>query len=187
MFLAGMDNDTRVYFSSVTLLIALPTAIKVFSWLVCLLRCVLVDVVVFVVLGFVGMFVLGGITGLTLGTSHHAAPCHDAYFVVGHFHYVLSLGAVFGFVCGVFVLFMWISGITVLEGIGRFLLCLLVVGSNGVFWSMHTLGLGGAARRMSVYCDQFFFGCVVVSTGLTSVLFFLVGLFVLFGCGTSTQ
>jgi len=100
MFTVGLDVDARVYFSSVTLLIALPTSIKVFSWLVTLLRTMVCTTVLLLIYGFIVMFVLGGVTGLVLANSEIDLVMHDSYFVVAHFHYVLSLGAVFGFLCG---------------------------------------------------------------------------------------
>lgn len=100
LFTVGLDVDARAYFSSVSLLIALPTSIKVFSWLVTFLRCMCLSSVLLLICGFLLMFFLGGVTGLVLANCDIDLLMHDSYFVVSHFHFVLSLGAVFGFLCG---------------------------------------------------------------------------------------
>lgn len=100
MFSVGMDVDSRVYFASATLLIALPTAIKVFTWVVALRRAPLVSGMLWYALAFLLMFLLGGVTGLVLANSEVDLALHDGYYVVAHFHYVLSLGALFGALTG---------------------------------------------------------------------------------------
>lgn len=133
MFTVGLDVDARVYFSSVTLLIALPTSIKVFSWLVTLLRCMVCSSVLLLIYGFIIMFVLGGVTGLVLANSEIDLVMHDSYFVVAHFHYVLSLGAVFGFLCGLCVVYQLVLGVVMAEHTMRLFVGMLVLGTNTVF------------------------------------------------------
>jgi heme/copper-type cytochrome/quinol oxidase subunit 1 len=133
MFTVGLDVDARVYFSSVTLLIALPTSIKVFSWLVTLLRTMVCTTVLLLIYGFIVMFVLGGVTGLVLANSEIDLVMHDSYFVVAHFHYVLSLGAVFGFLCGLCVVYQLVLGVVMAEHTMRLFCGLLVLGTNTVF------------------------------------------------------
>jgi len=133
MFTVGLDVDARVYFSSVTLLIALPTSIKVFSWLVTLLRTMVCTTVLLLIYGFIVMFVLGGVTGLVLANSEIDLVMHDSYFVVAHFHYVLSLGAVFGFLCGLCVVYQLVLGVVMAEHSMRLFCGLLVLGTNTVF------------------------------------------------------
>lgn len=133
MFTVGLDVDARVYFSSVTLLIALPTSIKVFSWLVTLLRSMVCTSVLLLIYGFIIMFVLGGVTGLVLANSEIDLVMHDSYFVVAHFHYVLSLGAVFGFLCGLCVVYQLVLGVVMAEHTMRLFCGLLVLGTNTVF------------------------------------------------------
>lgn len=101
MFTVGMDVDTRVYFSSATLLIALPTSIKMFSWVVGLRRTLVATSAAWYIVAFLLMFLLGGVTGLVLANSEVDLVMHDSYYVVAHFHYVLSLGAVFGLSNGI--------------------------------------------------------------------------------------
>lgn len=100
MFTVGLDVDTRSYFSSATLLIALPTSIKVFSWLVAMRRSMVTSITSWYIMSFLLMFLLGGVTGLVLANSELDLVLHDTYYVVAHFHYVLSLGAVFGLLVG---------------------------------------------------------------------------------------
>jgi len=101
MFTVGLDVDTRSYFSSATLLIALPTSIKVFSWLVAMRRSMVASTASWYIMSFLLMFLLGGVTGLVLANSELDLVMHDTYYVVAHFHYVLSLGAVFGLLVGI--------------------------------------------------------------------------------------
>lgn len=110
MFTVGLDVDTRVYFSSATLLIALPTSIKMFSWMVALRRVTIASTVAWYITGFLLMFLLGGVTGIVLANSEVDLSMHDTYYVVAHFHYVLSLGAVFGMSTGVLAVHDLVAG-----------------------------------------------------------------------------
>jgi len=103
MFVVGMDLDSRAYFGMITLLIGLPTCIKLYNWFysfLCCLLLVFVDLLFFIC--FIMMFLFGGVTGLLLANVGLDILMHDTYFVVAHFHYVLSLGAVFGVFSGFF-------------------------------------------------------------------------------------
>jgi heme/copper-type cytochrome/quinol oxidase subunit 1 len=133
MFVAGLDVDGRVYFQGVTILIAVPTAIKLFTWLVSLIRSIFGRIAGMVVLVFASVFVIGGLSGLILALADVDLQLHDSYFVVGHFHYVLSLGAVLGFIIVIQVsLRVALSSCSAESGLQLFL-GLLVLGVAVVF------------------------------------------------------
>nr|AMJ16569.1 cytochrome c oxidase subunit 1 [Petrobiona massiliana] len=150
IFTVGMDVDVRAYFTAVTLVVAVPTGVKVFSWLatiwgssVPLGRPDIIWVNLFLVL-----FTFGGFTGLILANAGVDLLLHDTYYVVAHFHYVLSLGAVFGLMAGTTYGSVATRWVPFPASAGRLHAMLLFVGANGVFYPLHQLGLRGMPRRV---------------------------------------
>lgn len=158
MFVVGLDVDTRAYFGSVTVLIGLPTCIKLFNWIYSFLYTDIIFVFeVYFVYMFIFMFLVGGVTGLFLSNVGIDIMLHDTYFVVAHFHYVLSLGATVGFIGG-FIHFLckWLPIELYLFWLYYFIIALWI-GSNLLFFPMHALGLYGFPRRISDYPVSFLF------------------------------
>lgn len=184
MFVVGMDVDSRAYFGSITALIGLPTCIKLFNWIYSFLYTdIIVVFEVYFVFMFVFMFLIGGVTGLFLSNVGIDIMLHDTYFVVAHFHYVLSLGAVVGFFAG-FIHFLgrWIPIELYLFWMFYFI-CTLFIGSNMVFFPMHSLGLYGFPRRISDYPVSFLFWSSFMLYGmllLATLILFVCALFCVF-------
>jgi len=182
MFTVGMDVDTRAYFAAATMIIAVPTAIKIFSWSATLWAGpkVLTATRLYVY-GFLTMFVCGGLTGLTCSNAAIDFWIHDTYFVVAHFHYVLSLGAVFGLFAGTYGWYERVTGVPFDEGTGMLHFTLTFVGTNLTFMPLHYVGLAGMPRRIPDYPDMFEAVNTLCSFGslitLASVLVFFGMLF----------
>nr|UYP51016.1 cytochrome oxidase subunit I [Trypanoplasma borreli] len=156
MFVIGMDIDSRAYFGSLSLLIGLPTCIKIFNWFYSFLFYdLLLLIEAYFVVIFIFMFLFGGITGLLLANVGLDVLLHDTYFVVAHFHYVLSLGAVIGVFGGVFhFCWKWIP-LEFFVFLVYYNLIVLFLGSNILFYPLHSLGLYSFPRRISDYPINF--------------------------------
>lgn len=192
MFTTGMSVNVKMYFTAATMIIAVPTGVKIFSWIATMWGGSMSFKTPMVwAIGFIFMFTVGGVTGVVLANGGVDDYMHDTYYVVAHFHYVLSLGAVFGLFAGFYYWFPKMSGRMYSEFLGQLHFWVFFIGVNVLFFPMHFLGLQGMPRRYPDYPDAYAHYNEIASWGyaimLVGMVIFFINLFISLFAGKKAE
>ena len=180
MYTAGLDADTRAYFVAATLVIAVPTGVKIFSWLATMWGGSLeFPAPMLFACGFIFLFVMGGVTGVALANSGMDLAWHDTYFVVAHFHYVMAIAAVLSIFAGFYYWIGKMSGRQYPKTLAKIHFWMFFIGANVLFFPQHFLGMAGMPRRIPDYPDNYWGWNYVSSIGalitsISTVLFLFI-------------
>ncbi|MCD2325143.1 cytochrome c oxidase subunit I [Sphingomonas sp. IC-56] len=179
MFATGLSVTVKMYFTAATMVIAVPTGVKIFSWIATMWGgSISFKTPMVWSLGFIFMFTVGGVTGVVLANGGIDDYMHDTYYVIAHFHYVLSLGAVFALFAGFYYWFPKISGRMYSELLGQLHFWVFFIGVNVLFFPMHFLGLQGMPRRYPDYPDAYAYWNQIASHGYEIMALGMVFFFV---------
>ncbi|MBL8805308.1 MAG: cbb3-type cytochrome c oxidase subunit I, partial [Rhodospirillales bacterium] len=193
MYTTGINVNSRIYFTAATMVIAVPTGVKIFSWIATMWGgSIEFRVPMLWAVGFIFLFTVGGVTGVVLANAGMDIALHNTYYVVAHFHYVLSLGAVFGIFCGFYYWWPKMTGREYPESWGKLHFWVTFIGVNMTFFPQHFLGLAGMPRRIPDYPDAFAGWNLVSSWGAyiafaASMAFLVATVWVLFNGKKVTQ
>ncbi|MFN3347882.1 cytochrome c oxidase subunit I [Pseudorhodoplanes sp.] len=178
MYTVGMNTASQAYFVAATMVIAVPTGVKIFSWIATMWGgSIQFKTPMMWAMGFIFLFTIGGVTGVVLANAAVDRALHDTYYVVAHFHYTMSLGATFGIFAGWYYWFPKITGYMYSETLGKVHFWLAFIGANLIFFPQHFLGMAGMPRRIADYPDAYAGWNYISSIG--SYVFF-AGLLVFF-------
>jgi cytochrome c oxidase subunit 1 len=178
MFTTGITIDTRAYFSAATMVIAVPTGIKIFSWIATMWRgSIDLKTPMLFAIGFIFLFVMGGVTGIVLANAGVDVAVHNTYYVIAHFHYVMAVAAVFAIFAGFYYWIGKMSGRQYNELFGKIHFWTFFIAINLIVFPMHFLGLAGMPRRIADYPDAFagwnFVASIGAYLGFASALWFV--------------